>query len=357
MRWNQWPNDFRHIRRYRWPDRMQVMKRWLLALAVIVAATHGVASEQVTLVRYSDVAVFLDRQVSARVESLDESILSAEVSARVMAIEVRPGQYVESGQRLVVLDDRSFAIERDSARARLEVAEAELEMARLRAERARRLAPEKFVSEDQLLEAETRLRQAIAEVEVARQTLAASELVLERSVIEAPFSGVVTHRLISQGALASPGTPLLELVGMEAIEIVAGIVPDQVGGLRQAGQVEFVAGARQWPVALARISEVVSRGSRTMQARFEFSDAGAPPGREGRIVWTDPRPALPADYILQRDGRLGVLVLDEDGQSVAFIALPDADAGRPFPVDLPADTLLIDAGRQRVGPGATVRVQ
>ena len=30
-----------------------------------------------------------------------------------------------------------------------------LDMARLRAERARRLAPEQFVSEDQLLEAET----------------------------------------------------------------------------------------------------------------------------------------------------------------------------------------------------------
>lgn len=333
------------------------MKRWLLALTLIFVATHGNASGQVSVIRYSDVAVFLDRQVSARVESLDESILSAEISALVMAIEVRPGQYVESGQRLVLLDDRSFVIERDSARARLEVAEAELEMARLRAVRARLLAPEKFVSEDQLLEAETRLRQATAEVEAARQTLAASELLLERSVIKAPFSGVVTNRLISRGALASPGTPLLELVGMEAIEIVAGIAPEQVDGLRQAGQVGFIAGARRWPVELARISQVVSRGSRTMQARFGFSEAGASPGREGRVVWTDPRPALPADYILQRDGRLGVLVLDEDGRSVDFITLPDADAGRPFLIDLPADTPLIDAGRQRVGPGDMVRVQ
>ncbi len=332
------------------------MNRWGLVLILIAFAMHASATERVSVVEYSGVAIFLERQVSARVESLSESVLSAEVGARVMTIEVRPGQVVESGQRLVVLDDRSFVIERDTALARLEVAEAEREMARLRAERARRLAPEKFVSEDQLLEAETRLRQAEAEVETARQALAAAELILERSVIKAPFAGVITTRLISPGALASPGTPLVELVGLEEIEIVAGIAPEQVDGLRQADSIEFMAGGQRWAVGLARVSEVVSRGSRTRQARFEFDDDGAPPGREGRVVWSDPRPALPAEFVVQRDGQLGVMVLADDGRSVDFIELPGADAGRPFSIDLPGDTLLIDSGRQRVRPGDSVRL-
>ncbi len=352
----RWQNDFRHARGRPLTGTIPGMNRWGLALILIALAVHASANERVSVIEYSEVAIFLDRQVAARVESLSESVLSAEVGARVMSIEVRPGQVIEAGQRLVELDDRSFVIERDTALARLEIAEAEREMARLRAERARRLAPEKFVSEDQLLEAETRLRQAEAEVEAARQALAGAELMLERSMIKAPFAGVITTRLISPGALASPGTPLVELVGLEEIEIVAGVAPEQIDGLRQADPIEFAAGGQRWEIGLSRVSEVVSRGSRTRQARFEFLGDGAPPGREGRVLWADPRPALPADFVVQRNGQLGVLVLGDDDQSVDFIELPGADAGRPFAIDLPGDTLLIDSGRQRVRPGDSVRL-
>jgi RND family efflux transporter MFP subunit len=303
------------------------------------------------------VAILLDRQAAATAASLDEVVLAAEISARVIELSALPGQTVEAGQTMIELDDAEYRIGLASAQARLNVAEASLEMARIRAERARRLAPEQFVSEDQLLEAETNLRRAEAERAATQSDLQRAQLMLERTRITAPFAGVVTRRLVSPGTLAAPGTPMLELVATTGIEISAMIPPDQVDGLMRAESIVFESEGQQWPVRLDRVTPVIDPGSRGREARLVFSEASAPSGSEGRLRWTDPRPALPGDFVLQRDGVLGVMLLGEDGSQVVFRPLPGADAGRPHqPIGLAPDTLLIDQGRRRVRPGEQVDV-
>lgn len=333
---------------------MRYLHPIFLILVTLPAALF--AAEPVSVRPFSEVAVYLERQAAARVESLNESVLSAELSARVVGIPVRAGQVVERGDVLLRLDPESFLIQRETARARLQLADAGLDLARLRAERARRLAPDNFVSEDQLLEAETRLRQATAEKAMAEQDLASAELMLSRAEILSPYDAVITNRLIGVGALASPGAPLIELVALAPLEIVAGIGQEQAEALQHAESPHFLSHDRKWPIRLDRLAPVISPGSRTREARFSFVGAAALAGSEGRIRWTDPRPALPADFIIQRDGRLGVLVLEDD-ETVGFIELPRADAGRPHEVDLPPDLLLIDEGRRRVQPGDLIRLR
>lgn len=328
----------------------------LLALIVLILPAVTMAAEPVSIRSFSEVAIYLEHQNAARVESLNEAVLSAEISARVIEIPVRAGQQVARGDLLLRLEPDSFLIQRESARARLQLADAALDMADLRAERARRLAPDRFVSEDQLLEAETRLRQATAEKTVAEQDLAAAELMLARTEILSPFDAVISARLIGIGALASTGAPLIEVVALTPLEIVAGIAPEQASALEQAGTVMFLSQGRQFPLRLEQVAAVVSRGSRTREARFNFVDAGVPAGTEGRIRWTDPRPALPAEFIVQRDGRLGVLVFEDD-QTAGFIELPQADAGRPHVIDLSPDLLLIDEGRRRIQPGSRLQLR
>lgn len=315
----------------------------------------AVAAEPVSVRPFSDVAIQLDRQAAATAASLDEVVLAAEISARVSRLRALPGQTVEAGQTLVELDDAEYRIGMASAQARLDVAEAALEMARIRAERARRLAPDSFVSEDQLLEAETNLNRAEAERAAARSDVERAELMLARTRIAAPFAGAVTRRLVSPGTLAAPGTPLLELVATTGIEVSATIPPDQVDGLAAADTIAFESEGQRWPVRLARITPVIDSSSRGREARLVFIEASAPSGSEGRLRWTDPRPALPGDFVLQRDGALGVMLLDEDENVALFRPLPGADAGRPHqPADLAPDALLIDQGRRRVQPGEQV---
>jgi RND family efflux transporter MFP subunit len=317
----------------------------------------AVATEPVTVRPFSEVAILLDRQAAATAASLDEVVLAAEISARVIELRALPGQTVEAGQTLIELDPTEYRIGLDSAQARLNLAEASLQMARIRAERARRLVPDNFVSEDQLLEAETNLLRGEAERAAAQSEVQRAELLLSRTRITAPFAGAVTRRLVSPGTLAAPGTPMLELVATTGIEVSAMIPPDQVDGLKRADSVVFESDGQQWPVDLARVAPVIDPGSRGREVRLLFIDASAPSGSEGRLRWTDPRPALPGDFVLQRNGVLGVLLLGENGREVVFHPLPGADAGRPHqPTGLAPATLLIDQGRRRVQPGEPVEV-
>ena len=335
------------------------MKSILSLVALLaVAPLLALANETVSVRPFAEVAIYLERQTAASVESLDEITLSAELSARVVKVLARPGDTVEAGALLVRLDEQDARNARDAAAARLARAEAALDMARIRAERARRLAPDRFVSEDQMLEAETNLRLSQAELEGARSDLRQAELQLERTRIHAPFDGVVTRRALGEGALAAPGTPLLELISTRSIEIDALIPPEQVEGLQAADRIQFETGNRSWEVRVERIAPVIRRGSRGQQARLVFIEDGAAPGSEGRIRWIDPRPGLPGDFVLQRNGVLGVLLLADDGLTVDFKPLPGADAGRPYlAADLAPDAQLIDDGRRRVQPGQRVSVQ
>jgi multidrug efflux pump subunit AcrA (membrane-fusion protein) len=234
-------------------------------------------------------------------------------------------------------------------------------MARLRAERARRLAPDQFVSEDQLLEAETRLRQAQAEVAAADVALERAELMLSRTRVVSPYEAVVQSRMSGTGALAAPGTPLVELVAIERLEVSSGVPSALVDGLIRSDGIEFLDGAVRYPVRVLRVSPLISPGARQREVRLEFVADAPPPGSQGTVVWTDPRPVLPADYVVLRNDELGVLMVDADQvvgstTTVRWQALPEADAGRPVQVDLPMQALLIADGRQRVQPGDTVRI-
>ena len=340
----------------------------LLIATIVLAIAAGLSvpvaaqpAESVTVIRFENLVQTQARDASARVESLDQAVVAAEVAARVLAVPVRVGEVVAAGQRLVELDPADYQLARQAAEAQLEAALAGEDMARLRAERARRLAPNQFVSEDQLLEAETRLRQARAERAAAEVERQRAELMLSRTTVVSPYEAVVQSRLIGAGALAARGTPLVELVAIERLEVSSGIANSLVDGLVQSASIDFTDGSTRYPVRLLRVSPLISPGARQREVRFEFVEDAPPPGSQGRVVWIDPRAVLPADYVVMRDNQLGVLLVDSNQvigsvTTVRWRALPQADAGRPVQVELPMDALLIAQGRQRVQPGDSVRI-
>jgi hypothetical protein len=104
-----------------------------------------------------------------------------------------------------------------------------------------------------------------------------------------------------------------------------------------------------------RISDAVNRESRTVEARYRFIGAAPAPGSEGRLMWRDPHPHLAAEYILRRDSRQGVFAIEAD--KARFIALPQAQEGRPASADFAPDTRLAVRGRHALQDGMTVTVQ
>ena len=337
------------------------MRRLLLSLSLALAAAPALAQTtaapklpplEVTFRSFSEIALHPLRDAPAAVVSLNESRIAAEVTAVIVSMNAEVGQVMEKGAVLARLDarDAALALERAgaadaSAKARLGLAEAQLR-------RARELKEKNFISQEALNQRETEVAVVAADARAARAALATARRTLDKCVIRAPYRAIVRTRSGQVGELAGAGTALYTLVDADRLEIAAQVPARDADQLANVKDIEFVGQDGRRAVSLIRISPAIERAARTREVRLRFEAAAVSPGAEGRITWRDPAAHVPPEYLVRRGAQLGVFVL-EAGKA-RFVALAEAQEGRPAPVDLQPGTRIAADGRYTLSDGQTI---
>ena len=157
------------------------------------------------------------------------------------------------------------------------------------------------------------------------------------------------------GNFVRNGDPLIAVTQIDQLELDVEIPDGQADAVRDADRIRFESRGQSWPVGLLRLSPVIDSQRRTRQARFAFTGNAPAVGRSGELVWRVGDGMLPSNLISRRDGVLGVFLLDSG--KARFELLPNAQEGRPAHVELPASSLVITLGRERLQDGMTVSVQ
>lgn len=283
--------------------------------------------------------------------------VAAEESGTVREILVEEGSRVREGQPLVRLDDAIL-------RAELERAAAQAELARETYERNRQLyEEERAISELRYVETRARAREARAGRRALEERVA-------RTVIRAPFDGVLETRLVEIGSMVSPGVPVARVVQLDPVEIRGG-VPERFAPDVRAGadaEVRFdVLPDRTFEGRLSYVGSVIHPQNRTFRVELRL------PNPDGAV-----KPEMVADVTLVRrrfDSALVVpqeaLVREEDG-FVAFV-VEEGEAGpvataRPVEIrtsqrnevvvdrGLAPGERLVVVGQARVADGDRVRI-
>jgi RND family efflux transporter MFP subunit len=136
--------------------------------------------------------------------------VAAEESGVIREIYADRGNRVSQGDSIAKIDDRVLAAQVAQARAAAELAAQTWE-------RRRRLWEDDRVgSEIAYLEARFQAEQTAAQLQALEERLA-------RTVIRAPFAGVLDERLVDVGAMVAPGTPVARLVDLDPIKVFAGV--------------------------------------------------------------------------------------------------------------------------------------
>jgi len=147
-------------------------------------------------VQFAPVQYAADRAGSLR--ALRQVKLFNQEEGQVASVLVRQGDQVKRRQVLARLDARLLQAQLDKAIANRKQAEFELE-------RTRALAPKKLISENALLQVQTKLEITKADESVLRTRL-------DYMTIRAPFDGHIAERLVEPGDVASKHTHLLTVV-------------------------------------------------------------------------------------------------------------------------------------------------
>jgi RND family efflux transporter MFP subunit len=330
-------------------------KYMLIAGILLPGLLSAQAGTAVRTQPLAEVLVDFDRRAPAEVRALNDSTIAAEVSAVVQVVHADIGLEVAKGDLLLELDPTDYQLNLKQAEANLASSRARLDQAQAKLKRAMTLGTSQYISADELLERETDVMVFEAQIQADEVAVAVARRNLEKCNVRAPFDGAIVQRTAQVGGFVRNGEPLIALTQVDRFELDARIPDSQAGELLASASLRFESRGQQWPVELLRLSPVIEIQGRTRQARFSFTEDAPAVGRSGEIVWKVGSGMLPANLVSRRGGELGVFVLEDS--KARFHVLPQAQEGRPSPVDLPPDSLVITLGRERLQDGMTVAVQ
>lgn len=137
--------------------------------------------------------------------SNESVVVAAEIAGKVTQISFDDGQKVSEGQILLQLDQSILSAERDRAQASFNLSEANIKRAEL-------LLQEQAISERERDEAYAQWRLDQANLRLAEAQLA-------KTVIRAPFSGLLGLRRVSIGEYMQPGENIVNLDDIDPIKV------------------------------------------------------------------------------------------------------------------------------------------
>lgn len=326
------------------------MRFCIVMLVSLLAGYSGFTQAQSdSSLPLSDIAIYPSRSASATALSINNSMISAQLLATVSKVNVRVSQQVKKGDVLLELDCADYRLNKDMAIARLDAAEAQILLATSQLDRARMLLGKSLTSQEQV---DTRIAEEATQKAMLKQRqveLRQAVLNVDRCTIKAPFSGVVTERLVSVGQLASVGMALVKLVDTTDLELSANVSYEDALLLPQVSTFVFDFGNKQTVVTLKNLGGVIDSLSRNQEIRLTFPDEKPLPGTAGKLTWQDPRPFIPAELIVSRQSQIGVFI--ERNSIATFVALPEAPPGRPVPSQLPLETRIVVKGIELLQDG------
>ncbi len=285
------------------------------------------------------------------------SDVSFEAGGRLVRIWVEEGQRVRRGQKIASLDDRELrlaheeamsrylqalgrlAVEEDgyaegqTAERRLDEQNQKLAQLERRGEISRRERLDRELELGMTAVRDGAYRRELLEVRSglakARADAARLEIELERTVLKAPFSGVISDLELDAGEHVMPGQKACRLVDDVQLEAAIGVLESDLAAVAEgkAALLEIPALGESIAVTVDVVAPEVAADSRTCQVllRLTSDDQRVKPGMFVRAVIAGEvlpeRLLVPREAIVTRDGRPVLFRVEDDRAKWVYVQL------------------------------------
>ena len=202
------------------------------ALAAYLILAAGSRSPESAPVRIVEVVVApahrlpaytVSRSYVGRVESARRSELAFEVPGLIQRVLREEGDAVAAGEVIAVLDTARLRARHVALEAARDRARADLELSQLTADRLEILEREDVISPQRWDEAR-KLRDAKrAELRRLESEIATIDVDLDKSLLQAPFSGEIARRYADEGSVLQAGAPVVRLFETTRLEVRVGV--------------------------------------------------------------------------------------------------------------------------------------
>jgi membrane fusion protein, multidrug efflux system len=329
------------------------------------AAAMTVGPENIAVVKAEEIKS--GPALSGSLSPETQATVRSEVSGAVLQTFVEAGSPVRQGQELARIDDSGIRDAYLSAKSAVTTADNTVQIAEREAGRAETLAKAGAIADRQRDQARNQLIGAQAQLADARARLANAQKQLDKTVIRAPFSGVVSARTVNAGDFVAPGNPTFTIVNPSTMRLEASVPAEALADIRLGAPVEFTVNGyatRRFTGGISSINPVADPSTRQVRVIVTIPNQGGTLVSglfaEGRVSAESRTSAVvPAGAVDERGVRPIVVRLKNGKVSQAEVVLGIRDASTEM-VEIksglvPGDTVLLGAARG-ISVGTLVRV-
>jgi membrane fusion protein (multidrug efflux system) len=177
--------------------------------------------------------------VTGSIQPERKADVRAEISALVLQVLKENGDVVKQGDVLVKLDETAIRDSLNSADASARSSAQALDQAERQVARMKTLRASGMTSAQAMDDAEVRRNNAASDVAAARSRAALARQQLARTVVRAPFDGVVSDRKVSAGDTASPGKELVKVIDTTSMRFEGRVSADRISVVKVGQPVAF----------------------------------------------------------------------------------------------------------------------
>jgi multidrug efflux system membrane fusion protein len=251
--------------------------------------------------------------LSGRTEADHKVAITARTGGMLTELRVKRGQHVEKGEVVAVLSD-------DARQAQVAQAEALVEQRKAELDAKRTLIASGALPKLDLVNLESQYKTAQAALGSARAEL-------ERSIVRAPWAGVITDVPAEVGgaAFSMAGKEIATLVALDPMLAVVEVSERKLAGIKvgETAQVKLITG-QTVPGRVRYVSKSASATTRTYRVEVEMNNADGkiPDGITAEVIVS--LKAVPAVRVprsaltISSAGDIGVRVVG-DGDEVQFV--------------------------------------
>ena len=346
----------------------------LLLAACAPAAPPQPPPQPVSVAEVRRQPVTEEASFAGRIVAVESAEIRPRVSGQLAVVHFREGAQVARGELLFTIDDREYRAALDAARAATARAATRLELAKLEAERAGRLEALGAASGEELAARRSALREAEAELQLARAQERQAELDLEFTRVRAPLAGRAGAAALRAGNYVAEGSTVLatvvatdpvyaEFEGDERVYL--GSLRERSAGAAPAQARVGLADEQGYPHLgeLAFVDNALDPSTGSIRARVRLSNAGGrfTPGLFARVLLPlgAPRDALLVHeraLLTDQDRRYVYLVGSDNRAMRRDVRVGGQAAGLRIVEEglAPGDRVVVSGVRRIFFPGAPV---
>lgn len=274
------------------------------------------------------------------VEATRQSTVSAQISGRVKEVHFDVGDSVKKGQVLLRIDEREVDQAVAGSEAQARQAQAALQNAKLNYERSQQLFEQKFISQSALDKALSDYKMAQAQAAASEAGVKQSAIAQAYSAIVAPYSGVVSARMVELGEMVMVGKPLMTGFDPSQMRVIVSVPQYKLAdiGAKPSVKIELPSLSRWVKAASVVVQPAADARTHSTQVKITLPDnePGLYPGmfvRAHFVVGKTSKLMIPSSAVVRRSEVVAVYVVNEQGAvNLRQVRVSDANSDREVEV-------------------------